>query len=152
MAFTAQEWTDRQAEFINRRDITDVTTGATSTVDVALAEGNVLVEGYEWSAANMNDLETRIKGSIGGNAVTFTLYAASWTGTSAPYSQTVSISGLGSTQNGFSQLAQNPTLAQSTADFKAKIRVNSQAAGQLTYYAYGTKPTVDLPMVATLLG
>lgn len=59
MAFKQKTWTDRVAEFINRRLLTKED-GSTELVTVARSEGTVSTEGDGFTAANMNDLEQRI--------------------------------------------------------------------------------------------
>lgn len=59
--FVPKEWKDRLAEFAGRRKLTNVSTGEETTVDVSRAEGEVSQAGDAFSAANMNDLEQRIK-------------------------------------------------------------------------------------------
>ena len=61
MAFVPKEWKDRLVEFAGRRKLTNVSTGEETIVDVARNEGTVSQEGDAFSAANMNDLEQRIK-------------------------------------------------------------------------------------------
>lgn len=61
MAFSKKTWTDRVSEQPQRRLITPVGGGTATTVDVTRQEGIVIQEGDAFSAANMNDLENRIK-------------------------------------------------------------------------------------------
>lgn len=150
MAYQQKTWADRQTEFPTRRLLT--ATSTTDVYDVSREEGTVVNEGDKFDADNMNDLEARIAGSIGGTSVSFTLTASGWAGTAVPYTQTVAISGLTVNSNGYTGLANGATVAQFTAFDKGKINANTQAAGQLTFWARGTKPTIDLPMTIVLLG
>ena len=59
MAFEKKAWTDRVAEFINRRVLTKED-GTTEIVTVARSEGNVTQEGDAFNSENMNNLEQRI--------------------------------------------------------------------------------------------
>ena len=59
MAFEKKTWTDRVAEFINRRTLTK-SDGTTEIVTVARNEGTISQEGDAFNAANMNNLEKRI--------------------------------------------------------------------------------------------
>lgn len=75
MAFTTKEWKDRLVEFAGRRKLKNVTTGAETVFDVSRSEGAVSQAGDAFSAANMNNLEQRIKnefdtvnGSLNGKA------------------------------------------------------------------------------------
>ena len=65
MAFTKKTWTDRVAEYINRR-VLNKTDGTQEVVTVERSEGDVSVEGDAFNAANMNDLEDRIEEAIDG--------------------------------------------------------------------------------------
>lgn len=59
MGFTKKTWTDRVAEFINRRLLTKEN-GSTELVTVSRSEGVISAEGDMFSAENMNGLEGRI--------------------------------------------------------------------------------------------
>lgn len=61
MAFVTKEWKDRLVEFAGRRKLKNVTTGAETVFDVSRSEGAVSQAGDAFSAANMNNLEQRIK-------------------------------------------------------------------------------------------
>lgn len=60
MAFEVKTWLDRIAEFPTRRRLTK-SDGTDELVTVAREEGTVSQEGDAFSAANMNNLEERIK-------------------------------------------------------------------------------------------
>lgn len=64
MAFNKKTWKDRVSEQPQRRLLTPVDGGEATTVDVTRQEGIVIQEGDAFSAANMNDLETRIKNTF----------------------------------------------------------------------------------------
>lgn len=73
MAFNKKEWTDRQVEYPNRRTITDIDSGETSSVMITRDEGQVTVPGDLLDAYNLNDLEDRISSAIDSKStVTFT--------------------------------------------------------------------------------
>lgn len=59
MTFEKKTWTNRIAEFINRRILTKED-GTTELVTVARSEGQISQEGDAFNAATMNDLEQRI--------------------------------------------------------------------------------------------
>lgn len=84
--------------------------------------------------------------------VNFTLAAAGWTGTAAPYTQTVTATGVTASSNGTVGIADNATDAQWLAAAKAQIRKSAQAANSLTVKAYGEKPTVDIPCSVIIVG
>ncbi len=62
--YRKKTWKARTSEFPTRRALTDVSTGAVQTVNVARDEGNVTEQGDGFSAANMNDLEARIAAGL----------------------------------------------------------------------------------------
>lgn len=58
--FQKKAWQNRLSEFPTRRQLVDVDTGVTQTVDVTRDEGQVYTTGDGFTQANMNDLEQRI--------------------------------------------------------------------------------------------
>ncbi|MGN1013847.1 MAG: hypothetical protein ACI4PM_00660 [Butyricicoccus sp.] len=78
-----------------------------------------------------------------------TLMASQWSGTEAPYSQTVSVTGLPAGANGCVGVATSATDEQFTAAADALLRVTAQAAGQVTIKAYGDKPAVNIPIAVS---
>jgi hypothetical protein len=104
---------------------------------------------------NMDIIDTQLKTNAtaaAGTSVSATLATASWVGSSAPYTQTLTVTGLGATQNGTISIAQSATATQRTAALTAKLSVTGQAAASLTITADGTKPTVAIPVTVILLG
>lgn len=61
--FSAKTWVDRISEYPTRRTLTKEN-GTSEIVTVARSEGTVSKEGDAFSAANMNNLETRIGKAI----------------------------------------------------------------------------------------
>lgn len=92
---------------------------------------------------------TRAAASI---SVSATLAAAGWTGSAAPYTQTVAVPGLGANQNGHTQIADGSTPAQRAAARYANMTKTAQAAGSITITADGTKPSIDIPITIVLEG
>lgn len=82
------------------------------------------------------------------SAVTATLTASSWVNGQ----QTLTVNGLGATQNGIIGLSQNITEAQLSAASEAELYICGQAAGSITIAVNGTVPTCDIPVVIILLG
>lgn len=78
--------------------------------------------------------------------VTATLLAANWTGDAAPYSYTLTVSGVTATSNQEVLPALNITAEQLEALQSANIQDGGQAANSMTLKAYGDKPTIDLPI------
>lgn len=85
-------------------------------------------------------------------SITATLRASAWTGSAAPYTQTVSVMGLAARSNGTIGLSQSATAAQRAAAREAMLCVTGQASGALTVTADGEKLTVDIPVTVTILG
>lgn len=61
MAFVTKTWKDRMVEFAGRRKLKNVSTNEEVLYDVSRSEGTVMQAGDAFSAANMNNLEQRIK-------------------------------------------------------------------------------------------
>ena len=61
MAFVTKTWMDRLVEYAGRRKLKNVATGEEVLMDVSRSEGTVSQAGDAFSAANMNNLEQRIK-------------------------------------------------------------------------------------------
>lgn len=118
-------------------------------------KGDTGVAGPPGPTASVNNILPDSNGNITlliSNSVSGTLATASWAGSSAPYTQTLTVTGLGATQNGSISVAQSATADQRAAASKAKLSVTGQAAGSLTITADGTKPTIDIPVTVILLG
>ena len=60
MGFNKFTWIDRSAEYLDRRTITDTSTGVSRLVTMTRNEGTVFEQGTPFSADNMNSLEDRI--------------------------------------------------------------------------------------------
>ena len=75
-----------------------------------------------------------------------TLTASGWTGTDAPYSQTISVAAVTGTSANEILPAADITAEQLDALQAANIQDGGQAAGSLTLLAYGDKPGIDLPV------
>lgn len=81
-----------------------------------------------------------------GTALSVTLASASWTGTAAPYTYTISNSAITATSNQALTPATDITADQLTALQNANIIDGGQAAGSMTLKAFGEKPSVDIPV------
>lgn len=83
--------------------------------------------------------------------VSATLLASRWSSATPP-TQTVAVSGLGASQNGQIGLNKTATQTQRKAAAEAMLGITAQTDGSLTIVADGAKPTVDIPILITLLG
>lgn len=81
-----------------------------------------------------------------------TLAAASWTGDTAPYTQSVSITGVTATSNQEFLPALDITTDQLTALQSANIVDGGQADGSVTLKAFSDKPTIDIPIRVIVRG
>ena len=84
--------------------------------------------------------------------VTATLLAASWTGSSAPYTYTLAVTGVTANSNQELLPALAITEEQLTALQAANIQDGGQAANSVTLTAFGDKPTIDLPIRVIVRG
>ena len=75
-----------------------------------------------------------------------TLLASGWTGDSAPYTYTLSVTGVTADSHQEFCPGLDITTAQLTALQAANIQDGGQAEGTVTLKAFGTKPTIDLPI------
>ncbi len=81
-----------------------------------------------------------------GTAFSATLASASWTGTAAPYTYTISNSAITATSTQELSPATDITADQLSALQAANIIDGGQAAGSMTLKAFGEKPSVDIPV------
>lgn len=84
--------------------------------------------------------------------VNATLSASSWQGSSAPYTYTLSVSGVTATSNQEILEALNITATQLEALQGANIVDGGQSANSITLKAFGEKPTIDIPIRVILRG
>lgn len=101
------------------------------------------------------DVTTATKGTDYAGAseiVTATLLATSWTGSSAPYTYTLAVTGVTATSNQELLPSLTITEEQLTALQAANIQDGGQAANSATLKAFGDKPTIDLPIRVIVRG
>ena len=84
--------------------------------------------------------------------VSAALSANNWSGDSAPYTYTFSISGVTTSSNQELLPALNITSEQLTALQAANIQDGGQTADTIVLKAFGDKPTIDLPIRVILRG
>lgn len=87
-----------------------------------------------------------------GTEVQVSITATGWTGSAAPYTQTVAVAGLLANSYGDIGPANSATAAQRAAYRSALIAVTAQADGSVTLVADGDKPAVDIPAVVRFGG
>lgn len=80
--------------------------------------------------------------------VTAKLSHSNWSGSEAPYTQSVTINGMTDTTPGIARVNyQTATVAQRNEARKAMLCLTSQGTDTVTITADGEKPTVDIPIV-----
>lgn len=80
------------------------------------------------------------------------LSVGKWSGSAAPYTQTLQVQGLTAEQNVVIDVAINITDEQLQAACNAKLRVSKQTDGNLTISAKGIKPSCDIPITVIIIG
>lgn len=79
------------------------------------------------------------------------LLSTAWTG-SGPYSATLTCSHITASNTVIVSMAAPVSQVQYETFCKAQITANAQADGSISFTAYGTKPTINLPIAITTLG
>ena len=82
--------------------------------------------------------------------VSATMNASSWSGSSAPYTITLSINGVTTSNNVEILIPGSATNAQVEAWMAAGIVNGTQAANSVTLKAYGDKPSINIPIEAII--
>ena len=82
--------------------------------------------------------------------VDVTLSSGSWSGTSVPYKYTATISGV-TTTNDIDIVLNSTTATIANAWMDASIVTGTQTTDSITLYAFGKKPTVNVP-ITVLVG
>lgn len=95
---------------------------------------------------NLNHMEDGIYNAGTHGAYTATLAADDWVGASAPYTQTVTVTGILSTDNPIVDLVQSATQSTAESELEAWAYISKivTADGSITATCYADKPTVDL--------
>lgn len=100
---------------------------------------------YRWSITTYNLSKKSTK-------VELTLSASSWTGDSAPYTYTLSVTDVTKNSNQELLPALNITSEQLTALQAANIQDGGQSADTIVLKAFGDKPTIDIPIRVIMRG
>lgn len=133
--------------------------GDTVTIDgtayaIQTRDGSALTAGA-WAAGKVitgtADVDNKVltvepSGVHKSTLVPATLTAAGWTGSAAPYSQSLSVAAVTATSANELLPGASITADQLAALQAANLQDGGQAAGSITLLAYGDKPTVDLPV------
>ena len=109
-------------------------------------EGAVEYDRTQSLSAAQNTAARENIAAIAASAYTAQALAANWVGASAPYTNTITVTGLSATAHIVVGPASTTTAAQFEAISDGEIICAAQAAGSITLTAYGEKPTVDLAM------
>ena len=77
--------------------------------------------------------------------------SSNWNNSSAPYTNVISVSGV--TANNIVEVALDPTATDDEvkACMKASIAKITQHSGGIKLYAYGTKPTIGIPLICIVV-
>lgn len=128
--------------------------GKALDVDVTLGAEDVGARAADWmpTASDVGAAEashTHSGYAPKATIATGTLTVAGWTGTAAPYTQTLTIAGVPGDQSVpvHMGMAETITLAQIEAWGKAVVIGSAHAAGSVTFKALKDKPTEALPVV-----
>ena len=97
------------------------------------------------TSANLNKVKNKV--------VNVTLNANSWSGTASPFTYTVSNSDiLSANTNVFLSLPYNLTSKQRYAYRKAQIESGVVSSGKVVLYAFGSKPSENIPITLSIGG
>lgn len=108
---------------------------------------------YGATDSNMTKIDNILFAKADNSVVVYaTLAAASWTGSAAPYQQTIAVANMTEDQNGVTCVANTATIEQREAARNAALFIAAQNDNSLTLAADGVLPTVDIPVMVTLLG
>lgn len=120
----------------------DSTVTALSTRVTAI-EGNVTaIEG------NITAINTKLQSQT----IETTLVATNWQGTQAPFTYALSVEGVTTTSNQDITFSVNATQAQIESCQSANIVTGGQSTGVINLRAFGSKPTVDIPIIVVKRG
>ena len=114
-----------------------------------LEEGSIAHAYQPTTLSNVTLNATKVSKSVSNN---YTLLASGWSGSSAPYSFTLSAAGVTASNNVELVAPSTVTVAQVEAYQSAAIVTGTQANGSITLKAYGEKPTINLPITVIVRG
>lgn len=85
-------------------------------------------------------------------SISLTLLATGWVGDVAPYTQTLTVTGLTTVENGVIGVAQGLSITQRTSAKDAILNILEQYDDTLVIVADGIKPTIDIPITLVTMG
>ena len=107
---------------------------------------------FEQNPINVqNEIETYLGSNPITTTIDMTLNAVSWSGSAAPYQQLLTNDAFASASDGIANLSSLCSDAQYTAAANARMIISAQNGNSITISAYGTKPTVDIPITIILI-
>ena len=125
----------------------------TSVSDLAIKpmlEIGTIAHAYQpTTLSNVTLNATKASKSVSSN---YTILASGWSGSSAPYSFTLSVAQVTTSNNVELTVPPSITVDQVEAYQSAAIVAGTQANGSITLKAYGEKPTIDLPITIIIRG
>ena len=103
--------------------------------------------------SNITGLQTALDSKTAKSSLqTATLLASSWAGTTAPYIYTLTVNGVTATSTQEILPTTDITSNQLSAFINASVIDGGQSTNTITLKAYGTKPTIDIPIRIVLRG
>lgn len=81
-----------------------------------------------------------------------TLSSENWVGSAAPYTQQLTVDGLGEDTNGIIRVSEDAGAAEIKAAQDAVMTIAAQSSGTLTISAAGVKPNIGIPVSIMIFG
>ena len=85
-------------------------------------------------------------------SIIFNVPVSAWTGTAAPYTCTINVSGVTSKTNGVIGVASSATESQYTESLDCGLKLSAQGNGTVTIVARRKKPTISVPLEIIIVG
>ena len=146
-------WAKAKAKFAGRSQVTEITEGTTVYRGYLEDSNGVIMP--RTNVDLIEDRNGRLLGDIMGQnekEMTVTIKASDWQGTTAPYTNTVALEDTLESDTIDLTTPTTITKQQINAYQVAEINNATQADGSVTLYAWGIKPSIDLPMRALIRG
>ena len=132
--------------------VMDITDSAEAVTFTALP-----LEGVYVSVETFNEAIDEVKDDLKNYSkvsaeLSLTILASGWTGTEAPYTNTISVTGATGDNNIEVIVPPTATADEITAFVSAMILNGTQANGSITLNCWGTVPEIDLPVTVIVRG